>query len=188
MAEVNVVLRGEVSFEAMSEYAQAQGWKLDKKSVDASEGEESPEYIWRVRKGTKVTLVQSRPLHRDYLVLEAPQPEEISKALRLQFPSYETSEVPAKLATAHSEEEKIDALHTVAATGLREYHDTVYKAVEQSMHDSDSLVRLAAVTAAFYLRWKQFKPLLMRISETDDSDNLRATSANLLGSTHWDLG
>ncbi|MFF3868982.1 hypothetical protein [Micromonospora sp. NPDC001898] len=189
MAEINLVPRDAVSFEEFSQFAQRRGWEIDQRSVRAARHEESPEFLWRAGGDVTVRLVQSASLDHSYLVVAGDEPGPSADAVREEFPSYALAEIVERLSEARSDEDRRAALRLVAATGVAGFDQTIYDAVRAGLEDSDPLVRLAALAAAFHLRWQQFSPLVERVSESPEAgENIRNVAGNLLGLTHWDRG
>ncbi|MFI1195418.1 hypothetical protein ACH4T9_19470 [Micromonospora sp. NPDC020750] len=189
MAEINLVPQDAVSFEEFSQFARRRGWEIDQRSVRAARHEESPEFLWRAGGDATVRLVQSATLDRSYLVVAGDDPGPSADAVREEFPTFSLAEIVERLAVARSDEDRRAALRLVAATGASSFDQTIYDAVRGGLEDSDSLVRLAALAAAFYLRWHQFRPLVERVSESPEAgENIRIIAGDLLGLTHWDRG
>ncbi|SCL54375.1 hypothetical protein GA0070604_2983 [Micromonospora eburnea] len=189
MAEINLVPRDRTTFEDFSRFARDRGWQLDQRSVRAARGEESPEFLWRTDNGSTVRLIQSAPLDLSYVVVAGDERDRLADEVRERFPAFSWPEIIERLSEARSDEERIAAFRLVAATESADYDPTVYGAVRTGLDDSDPLVLLAALGAAFYLRWRQFEPLVRRVSESPQvSENVRVTAGNLLGLTLWDRG
>ncbi|MGA3525524.1 hypothetical protein [Melissospora conviva] len=187
--EINLVPRGEVTFEGFSRFARDHGWRIDDRAIQAAAEEESPEFVWQAGEGGRVRLIQSATLGRSYLVVSGDDATVLAAPIRDAFPVFSEAEIVNLLDAARSDDDRIAALGLAAAAGFARYDDRVYKAVRAAMEETDALVRLAALTAAFYLRWRQFEPLVERLGESADaSENVRITARNLLGLTYWDRG
>lgn len=187
MTEVNMVPREEVSFDAMAAFADRMKWKINRKSVSAAENEESPEFIWRLRRGT-VSLVKNSTLMRDYFVIDSPDQDDVTAAIQAEFPCYDLSEIVARLVNATSSDERIAALHLVAAAAPRSYDETIFHSIERNAEESQPKVRLAAVVAANHLSWKHLRSVVEQRCESDESEVLRDVCWNLLYLSSWARG
>lgn len=187
MSEINLVPREAVSFERMAELADRMKWKLDPRSAAAAKQQESPEYVWRFRRGS-VALVKNTSLRRDYFVIDAPDPQPAVTELQASFPCYRMSEIVAALTDAGSADDRIGALNLVAAAAPASYDDAVFQAIARDAEAPQPTVRLAAVTAANRLGWKQLRPVVQRVSDSDDKEVLRSFSTNVLNLTPWNRG
>jgi hypothetical protein len=187
MTELNLVPHGPVAFELMREFADQLGWKVDRRSLKRAEHSDSPEYVWKFRGGS-VTLVKNSALRRDYFVVDAVDPAAVAAEIRSRIPCVEPGDAVAALVQASSPDERIDALHLIAAAAPADYDHAVFQAVVDNAGQPQPLVRLAAVVAASHLRWRQLRGMVERLSDSDESDPLSSLSHNVLYLTSWSRG
>lgn len=186
---IHLVFRVAVSFEDMSRFARSCGWRINQQSVRAAWTDESPEFLWHVDDGQTVRLVRSSTLGYCYLVLVGDEPGNVAALVRDAFPIFPEMEILARLSAARSPDDRIASLHLTAAAAIPTYNPTIHEAVQACLQDSDQLVALAALAAAFHLRWRQLKPLVQRLSTSPTTaENVRVVASNLLGLARWDRG
>ncbi|MFG1952429.1 hypothetical protein [Micromonospora sp. NPDC048830] len=189
MAGTRLVPRDTVSFEDFSRFADARGWTTDRRSVRAARRDESPEFLWHGGSQGTVRLVHSSTLGRCYLVLTGDEPDTLAALVRDEFPTFTEADIIARLSAARTDDDRIAAFRLVAAAGIPTYDPTIYETVRAGLQDADPLVLLAAMAAAFHLRWRQFEPLVEGVRRSPTAgENIRVVAGDLLGLTLWDRG
>ncbi|MEV6630209.1 HEAT repeat domain-containing protein [Actinoplanes sp. NPDC051470] len=188
MPTLNVVPRDSVSFERFDELATGYGWQLDQDSVAAARiADASPEWSWTVDGGT-VTLVQDSALKRPFLIVDADDPQPIADRITRDVPCFTLPEIVETVTSASTPEERISALRLLGAAAPAQIDQTIVDAIQDNAARSEPRVRLAAVSASSRLRWPVLRPVVAQVSESDESEALRAGSSNILGLTRWDRG
>lgn len=182
---LNLVARHSVSLEEMAHIADRLGWRIDLTTLSDGLSADSPRLRWFNGDDTSITLVRNDVLERDYFVVSGPRYAESVQLIKSNVPLCELSDALSQLASATSPEGLKEALLTVAALGLPSYDEGVACALTQALGDDDMTVRIAALTAASYLRWRQLRPLVERTMRADASENIRALANNILGLTAW---
>jgi hypothetical protein len=172
----------------MSEVARRAGWHLEAAPSDHTEHEDILEYRWKVDDVATVTLVKSVALTSPYLVVSAPNPGEVIASISSLVPFFTVAEIVDRLVHAESTDEKVTALSLVAATGLRDYREDLYRTLLARLRDPSARVRVAALLAASQLNWKQLRPTVEQASESDADADVRALGSNFLGLTDWSDG
>lgn len=187
--ESNIVPHQEISFDTMDGLSTKMKWKLDQKSTKQAEKQDTQRFIWRLpgRRGT-VTLIKNSSLKHNYIVVEAPNPTEVIQAIKTQISCYELDEIISRLASAETADDRINALNLIAAAAPPNYDETVFRSLVRSAEDNRQQVRLAVVSTASQLRWKQLRSIVEQCAESDTSDVLRNISHNILYLTEWNRG
>lgn len=188
MPDQNLVPRRPMTIEEMEEIARGAGWRVEADPAESDMDEDVSEHRWRVDKQTTITLVRSVALEWPYLVVSGPNPDEVIAVLSPLVPTFTVADILERLATAESTPEKVEALHLLAAIGLRHHRDDVYRPLVTYMDDPNARVRVAALYAAFQLNWKQLRPHVQNMRESDEDSDLRVLSSNLVKLTDWSAG
>ena len=188
--EVHVVARRPISVEEMTALASSAGWQLETRSMEKVYGGDPdvPAAAWRIGRRGLVKLVKSESLEHDYFAIRAVDAEEEVRRLTSTFPCYGLDEIVDRLCAATSAADRREALYLLAAARPSEFRHDVYEQIRRSLREPNSAIRVAAIICAARLSWSQLRPLLEKVRDDDESDNLQALSGNLLDLADWSRG
>jgi hypothetical protein len=179
----HLVPRRTVTAQEVDEVAAAAGWTRRRDPDDGDDGPGPPR--WRTPDGATVTLAHPASLPVPHLVVDGPEPGEVTARLLRAIPCHSVDELVATLRLATDEDERQGALLGLAATGLDTPRADVADAVTTSVGDPSASVRTAALIAARRLRWPGFRALVAAAAEGDEDPDVRAVAHNQLLLTDW---
>jgi hypothetical protein len=188
LPEQNVVPRRDLTLQGMSEVARRAGWHLEDAPTERDTHEDVLEFRWRVDDVSTVTLVKNVALKSSYLVVSAPDPGDVIASISSLVPSLTATEIVNRLQNALSDEERVNALSLVAASGLRHYWADLYEALVSNLRHPSPRVRGAALVAAFHLNWNQLRPIVQQTRETDEDSDVRTLAKTCLALRDWSAG
>jgi hypothetical protein len=92
MTETTLVVRDGISFEAVSEIAEQLRWRPARRSPEAVEWHDFPEFTWRGDRGT-VTFVEDVGLGVSFFIVDTPDPAKTEADIRQRAPCYRPGEI-----------------------------------------------------------------------------------------------
>jgi hypothetical protein len=169
MTGIRIILDGDLTPDVVKSAVEELGFKLERESPAT---ELSPlELLFRDADGHLVRFTQDPFIFVKYLDAGSDVPGGTVARLRLMLPYYSDDEI---LRNAHSEgqgvQERVDWLMSATALEHRVDRRELIDLVARRLKDDSSAVRMAALRAAGWLAWPEFKPLVQPLAKDSDAE------------------
>lgn len=147
---------------------------LGLEAVDSRNTHQALEILWWESNDSRlVRYIEDRLLSVRYLLLEGDHPERLEDELTKQLSFVKRADILRDLTLAVKREEWIIALYRLAAFASASFDKELFEYFERAFVHPEPDVRFAAVFAMTYPGWREFRPILERLSLLDSSADVR---------------
>jgi hypothetical protein len=161
-----LVLKDYVQRIELDMVAQQQGW-IVRKEVPA-DARRPYQKQWATQDEQIAYLyVEDQRMGVRYVEVRAVNIEEAVNEVRALFDSYSHDELKALVGMAQAPEQWQDALHKAAVGAPKTYDPDYFRVFLSGLQHPDRRVKIAAMEAAPYVKWREFEAPLAKMEQSD---------------------
>lgn len=180
MQEQRVILDDSLTPKAFAKGAQEAGWQLIQEHPESKDN--TLEHIYRAGKDGKSTVhyIEDQFVKVRYALARGPDAKTLAKAITDLFPHGPDDRV---LAAAEDDSQgpqySVDWLMSATVLGDQAGHARLKKLIEKRLAHENAGVRRAALIAAGWLEWPDFRATVDRMAKEDKDPEAREIAAGL---------